>query len=129
MPPDHTHPLGSSSLRRATVTSSLLESLDLVDLLMLAHFTSTVIRVLKTVFIIFSSGYVTPSLQDSGSHLTALWNSLGSLKCQCRATPHTKSVITSVWDPGLSVVKEQPRQRINTLGPAGSLYDHCILFI
>lgn len=57
------------------------------------------------------------------------WESLGSLKYHCRATPHTKSVITSVWDPGLSVVKEQPRLRISTLGPAGSLYDHCILFI
>ena len=66
MPDDPTHLLRSLSLIRATVTSSLLDSLDPVDLLMPVPFTSTVNTVLKIVFIIFPSGYVILSLQDNG---------------------------------------------------------------
>lgn len=54
---------------------------------MLAHFTSTVIRVLKTVFIIFPSGYVILPLQDSWFSFDCTLESLGSLKYQCPG-PH-----------------------------------------
>lgn len=62
------------------VTSSLLDFLDPVDLLMLVPFTSTVITALKMVSVILPSGSVLLSLQDSGSQLNCTLESQGPLK-------------------------------------------------
>lgn len=110
-PTDHPQLLGSPSRIRTMVTSSLMDSPDLVGLMVPGHFTSAVIRVLNTAFTRFPSGYVILSLQVSGSHLTALWNHWGlwSTKSGPHPTPNQSQPHPPpqppVWDPGMHAVK------------------------
>lgn len=105
-------------LRAATVTSSLLDSLDLVGIQMLMPFTLTVITALKMVSIILPSGSVLLSLRDSGSQLHCTLESQGPLKYNHPGhNPPPRNHHLWRWEPGRNVVKKQPRLRNNTLGP------------